>query len=183
MARPRPALKISVDLAALVRQTTAILEPLARERHSRILFVGEQPTLQARGDASKLLQILTNLTMNAIQSMPRGGNVRLSVAMRSTRPPNDSLVADYLCIDVMDEGEGIPDTVRPHIFETFFTTKQAGEGTGLGLSVAYRLAREHGGWIGVESTLGTGSCFTLYLPPLVPGPSSGTFLPERPEPA
>jgi signal transduction histidine kinase len=73
-------------------------------------------------------------------------------------------VGDYLCLEVEDEGEGIPDDTMPHIFDPFFTTKEVGEGTGLGLSVSYSIIREHGGWIGVASHLGRGSRFSIYLP-------------------
>ena len=66
------------------------------------------------------------------------------------------------------DGKGIPDAALGHVFETFYTTKKMGEGTGLGLPVSYRLASDHGGWIGIESKVGKGSCFTLYLPPLIP---------------
>jgi two-component system, NtrC family, sensor kinase len=121
--------------------------------------------MNVRGDASRLLQILTNLTMNAIQSMPNGGAVQFAVARRRVHAPGGA-EADYLCVDVRDEGPGIPESIRPRVFDTFFTTKKDGEGIGLGLSVSYRIAREHEGWIGVESTAGAGSCFTLYLLPL-----------------
>jgi signal transduction histidine kinase len=169
LARPKPPLKVAVDLAALARHTVALLEPLARKHHAKIALVGELPALAARGDPSKLLQILTNLAMNAVQAMPRGGVVRIALAKRRARPPHEGPEADHLCVEVRDDGEGIPDSVRPNVFKAFFTTKRAGQGTGLGLSVSYRLAREHEGWIGVESAPGQGSCFTLYLPPLDAG--------------
>lgn len=172
LARPKPAMKDVVELGALVRHAVALLEPVARQRNTRIVVVGEPAGMAVRGEPSKLLQILTNLSMNAIQSMPRGGVVRLAVARRRARPPDDHPEAGYLCVDVSDDGEGISDVVRPRLFETFFTTKRAGEGTGLGLPVSYRLAREHEGWIGVETAFGVGSCFTLYLPPLATGTDS-----------
>jgi signal transduction histidine kinase len=65
---------------------------------------------------------------------------------------------------VEDEGLGMDKETMVHIFEPFFTTKPVGEGTGLGLSVAYGIAKDHGGWIAVESQVGKGSRFTLYLP-------------------
>src|SRR5689334_7223209 len=108
--------------------------------------------------------------MNGIQSLPRSGLVRLAVGKKLARPPHEGPEADYRCVEISDDGEGITDAVRPHVFEPFFTTKRNGEGSGLGLSVSYRLAREHEGWIGVDTVAGQGSCFTLYLPPA--GPSA-----------
>lgn len=165
LARPKQVMKVSVDLAALVRQTVSLLEPLARTRHVKLTFTAAPPAVKTHGDGSRLLQILTNLTMNAIQSMPKGGEVQLVVVKRRVHSPLDGTEADYLCVDVRDQGVGIPESIRPHVFDTFFTTKKEGEGIGLGLSVSYRIAREHRGWIGVESTAGSGSCFTLYLLP------------------
>jgi signal transduction histidine kinase len=69
-----------------------------------------------------------------------------------------------LCIEVRDEGAGITSDALAHIFEPFFTTKDVGEGTGLGLSVAYGIVKDHGGWIDVSSRLGAGSVFTVWLP-------------------
>jgi signal transduction histidine kinase len=165
LARPKQAQKVPIDLGALTRQTVSLLEPLARTCQVKLTVVGE-PAMKVRGDASRLLQILTNLTMNAIQSMPKGGVVQFAVAKRRAQSPLGGLEADYVCIDVRDEGVGMPESIRSRVFDTFFTTKKDGEGIGLGLSVSYRIAREHEGWIGVESEVGAGSCFTLYLLPL-----------------
>jgi two-component system, NtrC family, sensor kinase len=167
LAQPKEPLRVPVDLVGLARQATSLLEPLARKRHVKLALVGEPPAMRVLGDFSKLLQILTNLTMNAIQSMPGGGAVRLSaVAQRRARPPLGGPEADYRCLEVRDDGVGIPESIRPRVFDAFFTTKRAGEGIGLGLAVSYGIARDHQGWIGVESTPGRGSCFTLFLPPL-----------------
>jgi signal transduction histidine kinase len=74
--------------------------------------------------------------------------------------------APYVCVQVQDNGTGIRSADLGHIFDMFFTTKKAGEGSGLGLAVSYRIAREHAGWIGVATEEGHGSTFTVYLPPL-----------------
>jgi signal transduction histidine kinase len=73
--------------------------------------------------------------------------------------------AEWVRVDVADEGEGIAPDVLHRVFEPFFTTKDVGEGTGLGLSVSYGLIRDHGGWISVSSEPGSGSCFSIFLPP------------------
>ena len=67
-------------------------------------------------------------------------------------------------VSVQDQGHGVAGEHLPHLFEPFFTTKDVGEGTGLGLSVSYGIAQDHGGWIDVSSEPGQGSRFTLYLP-------------------
>jgi len=166
LAHPATPVKVPVDLAQLARQAASLLEPLARKRRVKLALDGEPPAMRVLGDFSKLLQILTNLTMNAIQSAP-GGAVRLfAVAHRRARPPRGGPEADYRCVEVRDDGVGIADSIRPRLFDAFFTTKKEGEGIGLGLTVSNGIARDHQGWIGVESTPGRGSCFTLYLPPL-----------------
>ena len=121
----------------------------------------------AEVDEGQIQQALTNLVVNGIQAMPRGGRLEITVRRERAVPPIDigGPEAEFLRIAVRDEGDGIaPDNLR-RLFEPFFTTKDVGEGTGLGLAVAYGIVREHDGWIGVESTPGAGSCFSIFLPP------------------
>ena len=107
-------------------------------------------------DAGQLQQVLTNLVMNGLQAMKRPGTVRVRAEHVRATPPADvgGPEADWVRLDVEDEGDGIAPEVLPHIFEPFFTTKDVGEGTGLGLSVSYGIVREHGGWIAVRSEPG-----------------------------
>ena len=95
------------------------------------------------------------------------GTVTLGVERRRVQPPVVERLpdADYICIHVQDTGTGIRNGDLGHIFDTFFTTKKA-EGTGIGLAVSSRIAREHDGWIGVVTQEGQGSTFTVYLPPI-----------------
>ena len=167
-ARPRPPARIPVDVVELARQVIVLLLPDARKRNAKLVLAGDPSPCLVLGDASKLVQIFTNLIINAAQAMPKGGHVTLRVERK--RVP--ALVvegmpeADYICFQVEDAGTGIRDADLPHIFETFFTTKKEGAGTGLGLAVSYRIAREHDGWIGVATQPEQGSTFTVYLPPL-----------------
>ncbi len=168
-ARPKPPTRDPVDVVQVVRQMIALLVREARKRTAKLVLAGEPPPALVLGDPSKLMQIFTNLTINAAQAMPNGGTVTLSVERKRVRPPAVERLpdADYICIHVQDTGTGIRSGDLGHIFETFFTTKQA-EGTGIGLAVSARIAREHDGWIGVVTQEGQGSTFTVYLPPIVP---------------
>lgn len=165
-ARPKSPIKVAVDLLQITRQVIGVLLFDARKRSAQLAVAGT-PTL-VLGDASKLMQILTNLIINAAQAMPRGGDVTIAIGTRRVQPPavHGLPEADYACVEVRDTGTGILGADLPHIFDTFYTTKRAGEGSGLGLAVSSQLAREHAGWIGVDTAEGGGSTFTLYLPPL-----------------
>jgi len=104
---------------------------------------------------SQINQVFLNLITNAAQALPpQGGEMTLS-----TRIENDGIA-----IDVADNGTGIPPGVLPKIFDPFFTTKEIGKGTGLGLSISYQIIKDHGGRINVESQVGHGTKFTVWLP-------------------
>jgi signal transduction histidine kinase len=154
------------DLRALSERTLSLLQPLAAKKKVS-LSAQTVPSLAVEVDGGQMQQVLTNLVMNAVQAMERPGTVRMTASRERTRPPpgvDGGQVADFVRLDVQDEGTGIPPDVLPHIFEPFFTTKDVGEGTGLGLSVSYGIVRDHGGWIAVDSTVGQGSRFSVYLP-------------------
>ena len=88
-------------------------------------------------------------------------------ARKTSTPPGDighGGPDEYVVCSIVDEGRGIPDEDLPHIFEPFFTTREVGEGTGLGLSLALGIVREHGGWIDVDTQQGTGTCVSVCLP-------------------
>ncbi len=164
-ARPNAPARIPVDVVQIARQMIVLLVPKARERNARVILSGDPAPCFVLGDSSKLMQIFTNLIINAAQAMPSGGTVTLSVERKVVQPPAVQGLPEreYVCVHVQDSGTGIGSADLPHIFDTFFTTKR--EGTGLGLSVSYRIAREHDGWIGVSTVQGHGSTFTVYLPP------------------
>ena len=133
---------------------------------------GAGPVSTPTIDAGQIQQALTNLVVNAIQAMPAGGRLRASSTAARPAPPPGSARRQrgvYARLMVTDEGAGIPPELVSRVFEPFFTTKDVGEGTGLGLSVAYGIARDHGGWIEVESAAGRGSRFALFLPVTAPG--------------
>lgn len=154
------------SMRAIARQSLDLIEPLARKNRISLVLEGHDLPDVAPVDADLIQQVLLNLLMNAVQATGSDGKVEVEVRREHIQPPLDvgGNAAEYLCIHVRDTGSGIAEEHVPHVFEPFFTTKDVGEGTGLGLSVAYGIVRDHGGWITVQSRLGAGSCFSIYLP-------------------
>ncbi|HTN91212.1 MAG TPA: HAMP domain-containing sensor histidine kinase [Sorangium sp.] len=165
-ARRRSAEKQETALSSVIRGTFTMLKPLADKQGVTIAEEGGAPDLMVHADADQLQQALTNVVVNAIQAMPSGGTITVGVRPCRASPPADQGGAegDYIALSVRDEGQGMSADVLEHVFEPFFTTKPVGEGTGLGLPVAYGIIKEHGGWIQVDSQAGSGSQFTMYLP-------------------
>jgi signal transduction histidine kinase len=165
-ARRQPAQKSRQPLLPIVRQTVAMLTPMAHKRGVALVVERADGELAADVDASQLQQVLINLVVNGIHAMRQAGAVSLVIGRaRATPPPEHGGAAgDFVFVRVRDGGHGIAAEVVPHIFEPFFTTKDVGDGTGLGLSVAHGIVQDHGGWIDVTSAVGQGSCFTVYLP-------------------
>ena len=120
-------------------------------------------------DQGQLEQVVINLVVNARDAMLGGGTVTIRTRnhkqeTRMIRGQDDMPAGDYVAIEVADSGVGIPAENLQRIFEPFFSTKEIGSGTGLGLSTVYGIVRQTGGFINVESTVGTGSKFIVYLP-------------------
>jgi signal transduction histidine kinase len=127
-----------------------------------------------RADSGLLSQVVMNLAVNARDAMPRGGNLAMSTAnveLGPGDPPPDPDMAPgrYVRLRVSDTGVGMGPEVLEHVFEPFFTTKPVGAGTGLGLATAYGNVKQSGGHVVVQSQLGSGSTFDVYLPALAPG--------------
>lgn len=157
----------SEDVSFLVKQIFQLLYPMAsKQRISFLLKKEENTEVLLSGDFSQLQQVLVNLLMNAIQAMPDGGKIEVSLS--NTMLPTSSREGEnrqqYMKIQIQDEGEGISEENLQHIFTPFFTTKTIGTGTGLGLSIAHGIVEEHGGWIDIENGVQPGACFSLYLP-------------------
>ncbi len=165
-ARRRGPSKAVCDLRSLVDGAASLLRPLAQKRRVTLEVRHPAEALDVELDAGQIHQALTNLVVNAVDAMPEGGAITVSVGRGRVVPPveHGGAEGEYAHVAVQDQGVAVAPEVLAHVFEPFFTTKDVGEGTGLGLSVSYGLVREHGGWIAAESRPGEGSRFTLYLP-------------------
>ena len=149
--------KQRVVVADLLSNVVEMLHPITNKQRIEIELNLPTEPYQVKADLSQLQQVLLNLAMNGIQSMGRGGKLRLDLSLCRED-------AEHLCISITDEGSGIAADDLPHIFDPFFTTKEVGQGTGLGLSIAQGIVSEHGGKIEIDSSPGKGSCFRLSLP-------------------
>jgi two-component system cell cycle sensor histidine kinase/response regulator CckA len=126
-----------------------------------------------RADKRQLEQVLMNLVVNARDAMSEGGMISIETENLTLAEPwhrDRAVVAPgrYVKVSVSDSGKGIAPEKLQKVFEPFYTTKRAGEGTGLGLSTAYGIIKQTGGFIFADSTLGEGTCFLLLLPALDP---------------
>ncbi len=119
-----------------------------------------------RGDQSQIEQMIMNLVVNARDAMPSGGNITITTenVVLEDKLSDTAIPGKYVCLSVADEGDGIEPASLDHIFDPFYTTKDKGRGTGLGLSVVHGIVERHGGWIDVETQLGKGTKFKVFLP-------------------
>ncbi len=170
-ARRRAPHTASNELRRLTRRTLDLLDPLAQRHDVELVRVAGPPVL-AEVDGGQIEQVVTNLVVNAIYASPAGGAVEVDVrAVRRPPPADESLRAapsppqEWVCLVVRDGGEGITAEHLEHLWEPFFTTRPFGRGTGLGLPIARGIVEEHGGWIEVETAVGEGTTFLVFLPP------------------
>jgi two-component system NtrC family sensor kinase len=157
------------DLGVVAERTAKMLAHLAMQHQVSLRLSPTGGAGQVRMDEAQVQQVIANLLLNAIQAMPEGGRVDIALDQLRVSPPGGAPgQRDYVRLVIADEGSGIPPESLPRIFEPFFTTKDVGDGTGLGLSVCHGIVEEHGGWIEVDSQVGKGSRFSVYLPALGP---------------
>ena len=158
----------TLDMRDTLSDLTHLLNRLVGEKVT--LTLSHDPVLRPiRADKRQLEQVLMILVVNARDAMPNGGEIRIDTQCISleTSIKRDRVTVpsgEYVTLRVSDEGVGIPSDKLQKVFEPFYTTKRTGEGTGLGLSTAYGIVKQSGGYIFIDSTVGGGTCFTLYFP-------------------
>ncbi|MGE5279525.1 MAG: response regulator [Deltaproteobacteria bacterium] len=150
----------SVDIGPILEAVCGLIENTARLRQVRVHKEWDISGRTLQADPNMLQQVFFNLSMNAIDAMPQGGELTLS-AWR--QPPSDGQGA-ALMVAVRDTGTGIPAEIRDKMFNPFFTTKEPGKGTGLGLSIVHMILERHGAVIEVDSEVGRGTTFVLRFP-------------------
>jgi len=157
-----------IDLVSFVEKTFDILKRTLPE-HINLVLEREARKYTVEADPTRIQQVILNLATNARDAMPEGGELHVSLSRipvrEGTEPPLEEMrVGEWICMAVSDTGSGIAPEIQPHIFEPFFTTKPVGQGTGLGLAQVYGIVRQHEGYVGVETTVGEGTTFRIYLP-------------------
>src|SRR5262249_40317321 len=162
--RPEPVHAKPVVLAKLLAETVGLLKHLVGEKVELRIDVQAKDSV-VLADSGQLEQALMNLAANARDAMPNGGTLSIEIAVVSLSEaearPKDLLSGSYVVLAVRDTGAGMDERTRQRIFEPFFTTKA--RGTGLGLARVFATVRQVGGHIEVESTVGHGTAFRLYL--------------------
>jgi len=157
-----------LDLNVLVTEMDKLLARLIRE-DVEFVFVPGAALGSVKADPGQIEQVLLNLTVNACDAMPKGGkltietsNLTVDEEYAQTRPGLQQ--GSFVLLSATDTGHGMDAKTKARIFEPFFTTKEVGKGTGLGLAMVYGIVKQSGGFIWVESALGKGSRFEVYLP-------------------
>jgi signal transduction histidine kinase/ActR/RegA family two-component response regulator len=158
-----------INLKALVAGVTPILRRLIGE-HIEIVIVSTDDKGQVLADPGQIEQVIVNLVVNARDAMPEGGTLTIETTSHTVPaagrrgPDRDAPPGEYVTLRIRDTGSGMDPATMARIFEPFFTTKEAGKGTGLGLSTVHGIVHQSGGRLALESAVGRGTTFTIYLP-------------------
>jgi two-component system cell cycle sensor histidine kinase/response regulator CckA len=161
--QPKP-----LDLNTVLGNMTKMLGRILGEDIAlQFNYSAGQPWVHA--DEGMMEQVVMNLAVNSRDAMPAGGKLTIQITVADLKAADlarhpEGRPGKYVCFSVSDTGSGIKPDVLPHIFEPFFTTKAVGKGTGLGLATVYGIVKQHGGWITVQSGVGQGTTFQVYLP-------------------
>ncbi len=150
--RRPPTVKRPGQINAVIDEALELFQEIFKEHHIQVRRVEETPLPPVAFDARQVHQVLVNLFKNALEAMPRGGEITIASRVRE----------DKAEIAVSDTGVGMPPEVTGNIFQPYFTTKE--KGTGLGLAICQNIIAEHGGCISVDSAPGRGATFTIQLP-------------------
>jgi CheY-like chemotaxis protein len=167
-SRRQAAASGALGIDHLVSGTEQMLRSVVGEDVAVITSI--EPGLPlVRGDRAQIEQVLLNLVINARDAMPKGGTLRITLSRVTVAPaPHDieraPITEHYVCMAVSDTGHGMDRQTASRIFEPFFTTKGAGQGTGLGLAIVYEIVHDSGGMVEVDTDIGRGATFRVYLP-------------------
>jgi signal transduction histidine kinase len=172
-SRRSPIKTQPMGLKSFMGEMVDTLQPTLPENIRLVVNAGSDE-YKVSADPTRIHQTLMNLVVNARDAMPEGGELRIelsSIWVEPDKPPPTAEMSagQWVCVSVSDTGVGIPPEVMSHLFEPFFTTKASGKGTGLGLAQVYGIVKQHGGSIGVETEVGRGTTFNIYLPAKVNG--------------
>jgi PAS domain S-box-containing protein len=181
-ARGLDATKIALTLKHLIVEIQQIISQTF-PRNIEIVVEVSPNLWMVLGDPTQMHQVLMNLTVNSRDAMTDGGTLticaqNITIAPDYARLNIDAQVGPYVLISVMDTGVGIPPEIIDRIFDPFFTTKDLGQGTGLGLATVLTIIKSHNGFIRVDSKLGKGSIFQIYLPAITNSETKAIFEPE-----
>ncbi|MEW6001905.1 MAG: ATP-binding protein, partial [Nitrospirota bacterium] len=156
------------NLHDVINDTAKLIEGVINKRIELRVDLGNiAPVVE--GDPNQMEQVLMNLIVNARDAMPDGGIISVKTYLTEVRKgisdmPSYILPGRYIVLSISDTGHGIPKEIINRIFDPFFTTKERGKGTGLGLAMVYGIVKDYKGYITVQSEVGKGSTFDIYLP-------------------
>lgn len=158
----------ATSLNEIVSNLEKSLLRLIRKNIEFDIVLADYPLL-LMADKGQIEQVIINLILNASDAMPNGGRLLMGteavmITANGVSCSNPLTPGRYVLITISDSGCGMDDEIMKHIFDPFFTTKEAGKGTGLGLSIVHGIVKKHGGGISIQSTLGSGTTFKIYLP-------------------
>ena len=166
LSRARVPQRTAVDLGRVLEDTLSLLEDQIQRSSIEVVRQLPEDLPPVQADADGMQQVFINLIHNAAAAMEAGGTLTITAQVERRRKGGLDLAPPetYVAVAISDTGEGIPEEQRGQIFEPFYSTKQRGEGTGLGLTVVLGLVKEHDGWIDVEPVQPHGTTFCIYLP-------------------
>lgn len=184
-SRKQKVQPIVLDLNEVVKSTENMLRRLIDE-NIEMTLVPEKKIGCVKADPGYVGQVLMNLVVNARDAMPNGGRIVIETSdvtldeayalIHTGVPPGD-----YVMLSVTDTGTGMTDDVKAHVFEAFFTTKEAGKGTGLGLATCQTIIQQSGGHITVDSQVNRGTTFKIYFPQIAEPLSTAASFTPKPE--
>jgi len=158
----------NLDVNALIKETVSLLGKIIGEQIHIEMHLDPNLT-PAWADSTQIEQVIMNLCLNARDAMPKGGRITIRTQMAEVTPGECASrpyfrPGNYVEMIMADQGTGMDENTLEHVFEPFFTTKEVGKGTGLGLATVYGIVKQHGGIIDLDSKLGEGTEFRIYLP-------------------